>query len=264
MDDVEAVAGFVTTHGRRLPARRALVTLVCTSAAVAIGVALASHGGSEPTVTVHHGRYQPPPAVTASGLHPHPRVVIALAPGETPPPVAAPKETEAAAASSAAGRAASDAEVRRELTAFRRALGSVSAVRGAPGKVLPDGRAVVPFGAPPVVAAVISAGNEIATRPYKWGGGHGAWADTGYDCSGSLSFALAGAGLVNQPYDSTGFMSYGLPGPGRWITIFANGGHTFMIVGSLRFDTSGAKAGTRWQSPRRETAGFAVRHPPGL
>jgi hypothetical protein len=112
---------------------------------------------------------------------------------------------------------------------------------------------------------VILAGNEIAKFPYKWGGGHGAWRDNGYDCSGSVSFALAGAGLLGRPLTSGLFMNYGAPGQGRWITIYANSGHIFMFVAGLRFDTSGqGRAGTRWQEGARSTAGFAVRHIPGL
>jgi hypothetical protein len=128
-----------------------------------------------------------------------------------------------------------------------------------------DGTAVAPLDAPAVVAQVIAAGNEIATKPYKWGGGHGAWRDSGYDCSGSVSFALAGAGLLNRPLDSTRFMKWGAPGQGRWISIYANNGHAFMVVAGLRFDTSGAQGGTRWQPvDGRSYAGFVVRHPPGL
>ena len=116
-----------------------------------------------------------------------------------------------------------------------------------------------------MVKRVILAGNQIAKFPYKWGGGHGAWRDTGYDCSGSVSFALAGAGLLRSPLTSGGFLGYGSPGPGEWITIYTNPGHIFMLVAGLRFDTSGqGRAGTRWQEAPRTTAGFAVRHIPGL
>jgi hypothetical protein len=93
----------------------------------------------------------------------------------------------------------------------------------------------------------------------------GAWRDNGYDCSGSVSFALAGAGLLNRPLTSGLFMNYGAAGQGRWITIYANSGHIFMVIAGLRFDTSGqGRAGTRWQEESRSTAGFAVRHIPGL
>jgi len=115
-----------------------------------------------------------------------------------------------------------------------------------------------------VVARVVAAANQIATTPYVWGGGHGG-ASGGYDCSGSVSYALAAGGLLSSPLDSTGFMSWGEPGPGRRITVYANAGHAFMIVDGRRFDTSALSGGgTRWTSAGRSTAGFVARHPPGL
>jgi len=114
------------------------------------------------------------------------------------------------------------------------------------------------------VARVIAAANEIATTPYVWGGGHGGRSG-GYDCSGSLSYALAAAGLVNGSLTSSGFMSWGEPGPGRRITVYANPGHAFMVVDGRRYDTSALRGGgTRWSSSMRSTAGFVARHPPGL
>jgi hypothetical protein len=129
--------------------------------------------------------------------------------------------------------------------------------------LLPNGRAAAPPGAPELVRAVIAAGNRIAGKPYRWGGGHRRWRDRGYDCSGSVSYALHGADLVEWAYDSTGFMRYGDPGPGRWITIYANRRHVFMVVAGLRFDTSGADP-SRWQELPRDTSRFRVRHPEGL
>jgi putative peptidoglycan binding protein len=112
---------------------------------------------------------------------------------------------------------------------------------------------------------VIASGNRIATKPYKYGGGHGRYHDSGYDCSGSLSFALHFAGLLRTPLDSTGFMSYGLPGRGRHITIYANPGHAYMVVDGRRFDTSAIReTGSRWTSTHRSSAGYVVRHPRGL
>jgi cell wall-associated NlpC family hydrolase len=169
--------------------------------------------------------------------------------------------------------APTDAEVRAELRQARAALATFKKhlnttaflATGARARVLGDGSAMAPDNAPEVVKRVILAANEIAKFPYKWGGGHGAWRDSGYDCSGSVSFALAGAGLLNRPLTSGLFMNYGAPGRGRWITIYANPGHIFMVVAGLRFDTSGqGRAGTRWQAEPRSTAGFAVRHIPGL
>jgi cell wall-associated NlpC family hydrolase len=129
----------------------------------------------------------------------------------------------------------------------------------------PDGLAVAPTDAPPLVQAIIEAGNRIAKKPYKYGGGHGKWEDTGYDCSGSMSYAFHGAGMLDEALDSTGFESWGEAGKGTWVTIYAKGSHAFMVVAGLRFDTSGrANQGTRWQADMRSSAGYVVRHPEGL
>ena len=116
-----------------------------------------------------------------------------------------------------------------------------------------------------VVARVIAAANRIATKPYKYGGGHGTWNDSGYDCSGSVSYALHGAGLLSSPLDSSGFMRWGAPGRGRRITIYANPGHVYMVIDGRRFDTTGrGSTGTRWQPTGRSSAGYVARHPAGL
>jgi hypothetical protein len=112
---------------------------------------------------------------------------------------------------------------------------------------------------------VIASANRIARMPYKYGGGHGRYHDSGYDCSGSVSFALHFAGLLRTPLDSSGFMSYGAPGRGRHITIYANAGHAYMVVDGRRFDTSAvSETGSRWTSTHRSSAGYVVRHPRGL
>jgi hypothetical protein len=129
----------------------------------------------------------------------------------------------------------------------------------------PDGLAVAPASAPEAVKAMIGAGNLIATKPYKYGGGHGQWEDTGYDCSGSMSYVMHAAGLLGEALDSTGFASYGEPGEGPWVTIYANSGHSYMLIAGLRFDTSGrADDGSRWHASLRSSSGYTVRHPPGL
>jgi peptidoglycan hydrolase-like protein with peptidoglycan-binding domain len=116
-----------------------------------------------------------------------------------------------------------------------------------------------------VVARVIAAADEIATRPYVWGGGHGSFQSEGYDCSGSVSYALHGGGLLSSPEDSTGLESYGEPGPGRDITIYANSEHAFMVIDGKRFDTVAlAETGTRWSGSMTSTGGYVVRHPAGL
>lgn len=127
------------------------------------------------------------------------------------------------------------------------------------------GTAQPPPGAPPAVGLVMAAGNAIAGLPYLYGGGHGGFKDTAYDCSGSISYALAAAGLVTSPMASGPFMSWGEPGPGKWITIYANPGHMFMVVAGWRFDTTALRGGgTRWTRTMRPTGGFVARHPPGL
>jgi cell wall-associated NlpC family hydrolase len=126
------------------------------------------------------------------------------------------------------------------------------------------GAVQAPPGAPQAVALVIAAGNAIAGLPYVYGGGHGSFQANAYDCSGSVSYALAAAGLVSSPMASGPFMSWGDPGPGQWITVYANAGHAFMVVAGWRFDTSALGDGTRWSHSMRPTGGFVARHPPGL
>jgi peptidoglycan hydrolase-like protein with peptidoglycan-binding domain len=128
-----------------------------------------------------------------------------------------------------------------------------------------DGLAIAPATAPPQVQAIIAAGNQIATKPYKYGGGHGKWNDSGYDCSGSVSYALHGAGLLDTAMPSGDFTDWGDPGPGQWVTLYAKSSHMFMVVAGIRFDTSGrTKNGTRWQTDMRSTSGYTAIHPPGL
>jgi peptidoglycan hydrolase-like protein with peptidoglycan-binding domain len=136
---------------------------------------------------------------------------------------------------------------------------------GAKAALTKEGLAIPPADAPQAVKDVIEAGNRIATKPYRYGGGHGRWEDSGYDCSGSVSYALHGGDLLDSPMPSGSFTSWGKAGKGEWITIYAHGGHVYMVVAGLRFDTSGrAQTGSRWQREMRSPAGFTVRHPDGL
>ena len=124
-----------------------------------------------------------------------------------------------------------------------------------------------PSGLPVAVTRAIAAGNRIAHLPYSYGGGHGSFESSGYDCSGSVSYLLHGGGLLHTPLDSSQFMSWGSAGPGRWITIYANPGHAYAVVrtrnGLLRYDTSGMDDGSRWDGDLRSGAGYVVRHPTG-
>jgi hypothetical protein len=129
-----------------------------------------------------------------------------------------------------------------------------------------EGKAVAPTSAPPEVQQVIAAANKIVGKPYKYGGGHGRWNDTGYDCSGSESYALHGGGFVDTQLTSSDFETWGVKGKGTWITSYANSGHSFMVVAGLRFDTgyNNAGKGPRWSTRMRPADGYVVRHPEGF
>jgi cell wall-associated NlpC family hydrolase len=132
--------------------------------------------------------------------------------------------------------------------------------------ILLSGIALAPPDAPEAVQQVINAANTIVGRPYVWGGGHASFYSYGYDCSGSVSFALFGGGLIPEPLTSGSLEGWGEPGPGKWITVYANAEHTFMEIAGLRWDTVGDARGTgpRWHLEPTSTAGFVARHPPGL
>jgi cell wall-associated NlpC family hydrolase len=232
-------------------ARRASPVLALVILAVALfATALTGCGGGESSAGAAAPSASAPEAVDRLVHHPH-----AVDPSAGVP---AGSSGVVATESVSLPKPRSDDEIRHELAASGIPSGSSAALTG-------DGLAVAPLGAPPVVQAVIQAGNQIARLPYRYGGGHSTWIDTAYDCSASISFAFAAAGMVSAPMVSGELAHWGDPGPGRWITVFANGGHTFMYVAGLRFDTGGLSAtGSRWQATTRSTAGFAVRHPPGL
>jgi hypothetical protein len=153
-----------------------------------------------------------------------------------------------------------------ERAANPKATGGAGYVELTKATVAPNGKAIAPENAPRAVKRIIAAGNRISHKPYRYGGGHGRWEDSGYDCSGSVSYALHGADLLDSPMPSGSFTSWGAAGAGDWVTIYAHGGHMYMVVAGLRFDTSGASArrGSRWTTEMRDPAGYTVRHPPGL
>jgi hypothetical protein len=151
-------------------------------------------------------------------------------------------------------------------------------VPGTKAKLMPDGSAAAPADAPVEVQQAIWAANKLQNFPYKYGGGHAKVEDNGYDCSGTVSYALIHAGLLKSPLPSGPFMSWGERGRGQWITVFANGGHAYAVIAGLRLDTSAyssriaskrryAKAlerGPRWRPTRRPARGFVKRHPVGF
>lgn len=206
-------------------------------------------------------------APSTPALHPHPQAVepVAGAGGSSSQSSVGSSDPAGVSVGSPSGplaQPASDAEIRRELAASGLNANATQAA------LTRDGLAVSPLSAPAQVQAIIQAGNEIAHLPYVWGGGHARYIDTGYDCSGSISFVFAAAGILNTTMTSGELMSWGKPGPGKWITVFANNGHTFMYVAGLRFDTVAlAQSGSRWSSHAAnepDLSSFVIRHPPGL
>src|SRR3954470_300233 len=175
-----------------------------------------------------------------------------------------------------AASAARLSRVRGEVASLRKQIDQLAARKAREARrtaVTPDaelpidpgGMAQAPAGAPTAVKQVIAAGNAIAGLPYLYGGGHGSFSASAYDCSGSVSYALAAAGLLSSPLDSTAFESWGEAGVGKWITVYANAGHAFMVVAGWRFDTSALSGGgTRWSRSMRSNGGFVARHPAGL
>lgn len=147
--------------------------------------------------------------------------------------------------------------------------GSVAPATGPVGKatLTPSGKAIAPANAPAAVVNAIAAGNAIRKKPYIYGGGHRSFSAKGYDCSGAVSYVLNATGTLSSPMPSGPLMKWGAPGKGRWITVMANGGHAYMVVAGLRFDTSSMGSGgngPRWRPTKRSPKGFAVRHAPGL
>ena len=133
-------------------------------------------------------------------------------------------------------------------------------------QLTPDGRtAIAPAGAPGRVKKAIAAANRITTKPYRYGGGHRRWKDRGYDCSGSVSYALHGGGLLTSPLPTSSFMKWGLPGRGLWVTVYSNPGHAYLMIAGLRFDTSGpGERGPRWRKTARSSRTYLARHPDGF
>lgn len=134
-------------------------------------------------------------------------------------------------------------------------------------KLKPNGKAIAPANAPVAIQRAIAAGNRIRKKPYIWGGGHSNFEARGYDCSGAVSYVLHAAGLLRSPTPSGPLMKWGVPGKGRWISVFANPGHVYMVVAGVRFDTSAMGSGgngPRWRATKRSPGGFAVRHANGF
>jgi cell wall-associated NlpC family hydrolase len=240
--------------------RRGVITLA--AAAVVCAGCGQSHGSVSST--------QPQQTSTradAPSYHVHPQAVQPTAGSAaqiTAPPsgVSAGVSVEPASQVRSLPQPISEAEIRKQLAQSGMTANSNQAT------LTPGGLAVAPVGAPAEVQEVIAAGNEIARLPYRYGGGHMTYEDTAYDCSGSISYVFAAAHLLDHTVVSGDLENWGKPGPGKWITVFANGGHVFMYVAGLRFDTVAlAETGSRWSDRKADEpdiATFSVRHPVGL
>jgi hypothetical protein len=172
-------------------------------------------------------------------------------------------------AAASTGGAAFESKPRTAKKTKKLSSRAASLVPGQTATIGPDGLATVPIGAPAEVRAAIEAANRIIGKPYKYGGGHAKVEDRGYDCSGTVSYALLGAKLLKSPLDSSSFMRWGDAGPGEWITVYTNPGHAFVVIAGLRLDTSAAgdpsgARGPRWRPALRSTRGFRARHPEGF
>jgi peptidoglycan hydrolase CwlO-like protein len=167
----------------------------------------------------------------------------------------------------AAARNARQSALDELLAKEQQIMGDLSDIPAPAGRAaLVDGEAIPPANAPLAVRAVIEAANQINDRPYVWGGGHGSFESSGYDCSGAVSYALHGGGLLSSPLDSSGFQVWGSSGGGSWITVFANSGHAWAMIAGLRWDTGGPGGGNgpRWSTEMRSDASsFVARHPDG-
>jgi cell wall-associated NlpC family hydrolase len=279
-----AVAGCgeaaVPTNGRPAAVVKASSTTGHTADSPAPGGAAKPGDEAKAGGTVHPGGAADPPDPPGAGAS---GVTHEVADPEEansfPLPAASVQRHRAAGSPSAAGEAVvapgaqSDAEVRKELgeeehvkaqerAAQQRALTPVAGGFSVGG----NGTIPIPTDVPEVVQRVVAGGNAIADFPYIWGGGHASFIADGYDCSGSVSYALAAGGLLGAPLVSGDLANWGEPGPGRWITIYANAGHTFMNVDGVWFDTAGRSGpyASRWLVSTPSLAGYAVRHPPGL
>lgn len=148
-------------------------------------------------------------------------------------------------------------------------LADTPTVPGTKAKPLPNGLAAAPEAAPDAVQQAVWAANRIVGRPYRYGGGHAKFEDTGYDCSSTVSYALHGGDLLDSPLDSSSFMKWGETGRGEWITVYTNPGHAYTVIAGLRLDTSAAGdprggKGPRWRPTLRSSAGYRARHPESL
>jgi cell wall-associated NlpC family hydrolase len=273
--------------------RKALATIGCLLAVSALTACGEAAVGSGAPAAKHSAKSDPPPAGTGTGAATATGAVAATRAGasgggvakevadpleaDSYPAPASVKHASAAAPAKAgaivAAGAPSTAEVRKELSQMQAVERSSRRQQKLRLTAVPGGESIggngtipIPTNIPEVVQKVIAGANEIADFPYVYGGGHASFIDNAYDCSGSVSYALAAGGLLSAPETSGALESWGEPGPGRYITVYANAGHTYMYVDGILYDTAGRSGvyASRWQVQPTDNAGYVVRHWPGL
>ena len=241
------------------------VLTACAVLCAGCGASSATHSGARGAGGVSAADDGTTGTVTVPRAHPQAVEPVAGASTSSTPAGRTPRAASVSVSSSGDSALPQPAS----LTVVRHQLAQSGMTASTDQGTLTNGRlAIAPVSAPPQVQAVINAGNQIARLPYIWGGGHLTYEDSGYDCSGSISYVLAAAGLLDGTMTSGQLMSWGEPGPGKWITVFATGGHTFMYVAGLRFDTVAlAETGSRWSdrsADEPDLSSFVERHPAGL
>jgi cell wall-associated NlpC family hydrolase len=258
-------------RGRRLRPRAAFVVPALALAAIAVAALIAipkltGGSGSAPGELASVELAPQPWQGHAKPEYQSERELQKAAPWDTPSPRTAPGAIDPKTGMPAASAGTNGSYTPPSPAERKRVYTATHPVGGVESALLLNRTALAPASAPDPIRQMISAANLIVGQPYRWGGGHGSFQSKGYDCSGAVSYALAGAGLLQAPMSSSGFMSYGIPGRGRWLTIYANPGHVYAVIAGLRWDTVGDARGSgpRWHPLDAYPSGFVARHLPGL
>jgi cell wall-associated NlpC family hydrolase len=258
------VVGLVRRHGRA----GALIALIAIATVAAL-VAVPKLTGSSTSASGKLTSVKLAPEPWAGHARPQYRSeksLEQLAPWDRPPPKAAPAPVDPKTGMPAASAGSNGSFTPPPPSERQHVYSATHPVGGVPSALLLNRTALAPPAAPDPIRQMISAANLIVGQPYEWGGGHASFQSKGYDCSGAVSYALAGAGLIRTPMTSGQFMSFGIPGPGRWLTVYANPGHVYAVIAGLRWDTVGDARGSgpRWHPLDAYPSGFSARHLPGL
>jgi cell wall-associated NlpC family hydrolase len=254
-----------------MPRRKTLAVLAAAATAVAAVILVAgpklASGGSDPAPSkLADAKLAPPPWKANPGYEPGAPHDSSASKQKAPVKSAPPAPVDPVTGLPAASAGSNGSYTPPPPGQRKRVYTATHPVGGVDSAILLNRTALAPPSAPDPIRAMISAANLIVGQPYRWGGGHGSFQSKGYDCSGAVSYALAGAGLLQTPLASGQFMGYGAPGPGQWLTIYASPTHVYAVIAGLRWDTVGDARGSgpRWHPFDAYPSGFAVRHVPGL